>query len=77
MIVTSAAGAVGTISSVDLRHHHPYLMARAGDCNERSELDRINRTALNSEIRPAAALIGYRMTGAMPAVKPTKAGACA
>jgi nitronate monooxygenase len=36
----AALGAVGTISSDDLRHHHPDLMARAGHCTERRELDR-------------------------------------
>lgn len=46
-------GALGTISSVDLRHHHPDLLAWAKDCHDQDELDRINRVALDREIRMA------------------------
>lgn len=46
-------GAVGTISSVDLRHHHPDLLERAKDCADKDELDRINLVALDREIRMA------------------------
>ncbi|MEK7876281.1 MAG: nitronate monooxygenase family protein [Pseudomonadota bacterium] len=46
-------GALGTISSIDLRHHHPDLLERAKDCTNRSMLDRFNLIALDREIRKA------------------------
>jgi len=46
-------GALGTISSVDLRHHHPDLLERAKDCADRGELDKLNLIALDREIRKA------------------------
>ena len=49
----AALGALGTISSVDLRHHHPDLLAQTVDCHDRETLDRINLIALNREIRAA------------------------
>src|SRR5471030_1177752 len=47
------AGALGTISSVDLRHHHPDLLERAAGCTDRCELDKLNLIALDREIRMA------------------------
>src|SRR5574340_118074 len=47
------AGAVGTIVSIDLRHHHPDLMARSKNCRDKAELDRLNLTALDREVRAA------------------------
>ena len=49
----AALGALGTISSVDLRHHHAVLLARTVDCHDRETLDRINLVALDREIRMA------------------------
>lgn len=49
----AALGALGTISSIDLRHHHPDLLARTVDCHDRETLDRINLVALDREIRMA------------------------
>ncbi len=46
-------GAVGTISSVDLRHHHPDLLEQTAHCRDKDALDRINRVALDREIRMA------------------------
>ena len=46
-------GAMGTISSVDLRHHHPDLLERARNCCDKDELDRLNLAALDREIRMA------------------------
>lgn len=51
-------GAVGTISSVDLRHHHPDLLERAKGCTDRGELDKLNRIALDREIRMALDIAG-------------------
>ncbi len=50
--------AVGTISSVDLRHHHPDLLERAQRCADKAELDRMNLIALNREIGWALELSG-------------------
>jgi nitronate monooxygenase len=47
------AGAVGTIASVDLRHHHADLLEQAKHCCERDALDRLNLIALDREIRAA------------------------
>jgi nitronate monooxygenase len=46
-------GALGTISSVDLRHHHPDLLERARGCTDRDALDSLNLIALDREIRMA------------------------
>jgi nitronate monooxygenase len=49
-------GAVGTISSVDLRHHHADLLERASGCADKGELDKLNLIALDREIRMALGL---------------------
>lgn len=46
-------GAVGTIASVDLRHHHPDLMERAGRSRNKTRLDEINLVALDREVHMA------------------------
>ncbi|OGA52488.1 MAG: 2-nitropropane dioxygenase [Betaproteobacteria bacterium RIFCSPLOWO2_12_FULL_62_13] len=46
-------GAMGTIASVDLRHHHPDLMERSEGCHDQVELDQLNLVALNREISRA------------------------
>lgn len=46
-------GALGTIASVDLRHHHPDLLDQTQDCRDQNELDRTNLVALDREIRMA------------------------
>ena len=53
-------GALGTISSVDLRHHHPDLLERAKDCTVKGELDKLNLIALDREIRMALDVAGGR-----------------
>lgn len=45
--------ALGTIASVDLRHHHADLMAQCKDVRDRTVLDRLNLVALDREIRLA------------------------
>jgi nitronate monooxygenase len=45
--------AVGTIASVDLRHHHADLMEQGKDVRDRAVLDRHNLIALDREIRMA------------------------
>ncbi|MDH4150978.1 MAG: nitronate monooxygenase family protein [Betaproteobacteria bacterium] len=49
-------GSLGTISSVDLRHHHTDLLEQTLDCRDRNQLDQINLIALDREIRMALAL---------------------
>jgi nitronate monooxygenase len=46
-------GAVGTIASVDLRHHHADLMEQCKDVRDRVVLDRLNLVALEREIQAA------------------------
>jgi len=60
----AALGGVGTISSVDLRRHHPDLMERTqglppGDAT-RQAIDDANLEAITREIRAARALSGGR-----------------
>jgi nitronate monooxygenase len=45
--------AMGTIASVDLRHHHADLMEQCKDVRDRAVLDRLNLIALDREIRMA------------------------
>jgi nitronate monooxygenase len=56
----AALGALGTISSVDLRHHHPDLLAQTVDCQDRETLDHINLIALDREIRMALEIAAER-----------------
>jgi len=56
----AAQSALGTISSVDLRHHHPDLLAQSVDCHDRDTLDRINLVALDREIRSALEIAAGR-----------------
>ncbi|AOY00838.1 nitronate monooxygenase family protein [Jeongeupia sp. USM3] len=46
-------GGVGTIASVDLRHHHPDLLAQSEATKDQATLDALNLTALDREIRMA------------------------
>lgn len=57
----ASLGACGTISSVDLRRHHPDLMARTGRSRDRALIDAANpskrsiaRSARRSRSRTAA-----------------------
>lgn len=45
--------AVGTISSVDLRRHHPDLMAETGKSRDKEAINRANLVALDREIHSA------------------------
>ncbi|HET9114427.1 MAG TPA: nitronate monooxygenase, partial [Burkholderiales bacterium] len=46
-------GAVGTIASIDLRHHHPDLIEQSRHCRDKPTLDQLNLIALDREIRAA------------------------
>lgn len=56
----AALGALGTISSVDLRHHHPDLLAQSVNCHDHEALDKINLVALDREIRMALGIAAGR-----------------
>jgi nitronate monooxygenase len=47
------AGAVGTIASIDLRHHHADLMEQSRRCRDHAALDRFNLIALDREVKAA------------------------
>jgi nitronate monooxygenase len=51
---------VGTISSVDLRRHHPDLMRETGLSRDRAVVERANLIALDREIRAAREIAGGR-----------------
>ena len=53
-------GAIGTLSSVDLRRHHPDLMAATGRSRDKAAIDAANLVALDREIRAARELAGGR-----------------
>ncbi|PMS14885.1 2-nitropropane dioxygenase [Trinickia dabaoshanensis] len=52
----ASLGALGTISSVDLRRHHPDLMAKTAHSRDRALIDAINLEALEREVHAALAL---------------------
>lgn len=54
----AALGAVGTISSVDLRRHHPDLMEQTENSRDKEMINAANLTALDREIRAAKVLSG-------------------
>ncbi len=54
----AACGAVGTVSSVDLRRHHPDLMAQTGRCLDKQKINAANLTALDREVVAARQLAG-------------------
>lgn len=51
-------GAVGTLSSVDLRRHHPDLMEATGKSRDKAAIDEANRVALDREIKAAIEVSG-------------------
>jgi nitronate monooxygenase len=53
-------GAVGTVSSVDLRRHHPDLMEQTEGSRDKAAINAANLVALDREIRSAKALAGGR-----------------
>jgi nitronate monooxygenase len=52
------AGAVGTLSSVDLRRHHPDLMAQTAKSRDKALINRLNLVALDREVRAALEIAG-------------------
>lgn len=68
-------GAVGTIASIDLRHHHPDLLETCRADPSRESLERANLTALQREIRGARALAEGRGMIAVNVMKAVSAHA--
>ncbi|WP_026641245.1 NAD(P)H-dependent flavin oxidoreductase [Bordetella petrii] len=56
----ASENAVGTIASVDLRHHHPDLLEQTIKCRDRAAIDQANCVALDREIRAARERSGGR-----------------
>jgi len=52
------AGAVGTLSSVDLRRHHPDLMAQTAKSRDKALINRVNLLALDREVSAALEIAG-------------------
>lgn len=50
------AGAMGTLSCIDLRHHHPDLLAQTEGTRDKAVIDRMNLEALDREVRKALVL---------------------
>ena len=48
--------AMGTIASIDLRHHHPDLLARVEGTRDKAAIEAVNLIALDREIRAAKAI---------------------
>jgi len=46
-------GAIGTIASIDLRRHHPDLMAQTERCRDQVKIEQANLVALDREIKAA------------------------
>ena len=71
----AAQGALGTISSVDLRQHHSDLMEEGDGTRDKATLDRLNLIALDREVRSALALAGGRGAIAVNVMKAVNAHA--
>ncbi|MBY0267556.1 MAG: nitronate monooxygenase family protein [Burkholderiales bacterium] len=71
----AALGALGTISSVDLRHHHPDLLEQTAGCRDADRLNRANLVALDREIGRALALAAGRGAIAVNVMKAVAAQA--
>ena len=71
----ASLGAMGTISSVDLRQHHPDLLAEGHGSRDRATLERLNLAALDREVRAALALADGRGAVAVNVMKAVNAHA--
>ena len=71
----ASLGAMGTISSVDLRQHHPDLLEQGRGLRDKEILDRHNLVALDREIRAALTLAAGRGAIAVNVMKAVAAHA--
>lgn len=69
------AGCMGTIASIDLRHHHADLVEAGRHCRDKDELNRLNLVALDREIRAALDIAGGRGLVAVNVMKAVAAHA--
>lgn len=69
------AGGLGTISSVELRQHHPDLLARGAGCRDEARLGELNLIALDREIKGALELAQGRGAVAVNVMKAVAAHA--
>ncbi|MFN3749967.1 MAG: NAD(P)H-dependent flavin oxidoreductase [Thiobacillus sp.] len=69
------AGCMGTIASIDLRHHHADLVEAGKRCRDKDELNRLNLVALDREIRAALEIAGGRGLVAVNVMKAVAAHA--
>src|SRR5579859_7172818 len=65
----ASCGAMGTISSVELRQHHPDLLETSRGVRDKEALDRLNLVALDREVRAALDLAGGRGAVAVNVMK--------
>jgi len=65
----AALGAMGTISSVELRQHHPDLLEASHAMRDKERLDALNLEALRREVRSALALAKGRGAVAVNVMK--------
>ncbi len=68
-------GAVGTIASIDLRHHHADLSAQGHKVRDKDKLNALNCVALDREIQQAKALAGGQGLVAVNVMKAVEAHA--
>mgnify|MGYP001125627147 FL=1 len=67
------AGAMGTIASIDLRHHHADLTEQAKHCRDKDVLNRLNLIALDREIKAALQIAAGRGLVAVNVMKAVEA----
>ena len=67
------AGAMGTIASIDLRHHHADLSEQAKQCRDKDVLNRLNLIALDREIKAALQIAAGRGLVAVNVMKAVEA----
>jgi len=68
-------GAMGTVASVELRQHHPDLLAQGEGLGDKAALERLNLVALDREVRAALALAEGRGAVAVNVMKAVSANA--
>ena len=66
------AGAMGTVSSIDLRHHHPDLLVQTQITRDKATIDRLNLVALDREVKRALVLSEGRGAIAVNVMKAVK-----
>ena len=68
-------GAMGTVSCIDLRHHHPDLLVHTQITRDKATIDRLNLVALDREVKQALVLSEGRGAIAVNVMKAVSAHA--